>query len=71
MTTTKKKAKAKRNPWPPWLDALDDVREVLREVCYEAERRAVSVFVEAGLVSHRAASRVVAERVTPARRAAG
>ncbi|MFZ2516842.1 MAG: hypothetical protein WAW82_14375 [Candidatus Lutibacillus vidarii] len=37
----------------------------------EAERRAVSVFVEAGLVSHRAASRVVAERVTPARRAVG
>jgi hypothetical protein len=37
MTTTKKKAKAKRNPWPPWIDALDDVREVLKAV----ERRAM------------------------------
>ena len=37
MTTTKKKAKVKRNPWPPWLDALDDVRELLKAV----ERRAM------------------------------
>ena len=37
----------------------------------EAERRAVSVFVDAGLVSRRGAGRVVAERVAPARRAVG